>query len=141
MTIRRMHYGLPGMINGFQSNACPQQSREHTPLMNIKETDQCFLVELAVPGLTKTDCSIRLEKENELVVSVEKKQTPEQEAQPMRYLRQEFAPVRFQRTLILPDESVKERIEAKVEQGVLAIRIPKADPADKQKLSKQICVQ
>lgn len=139
--VRRNQNWLPGVFNDFFGNEWIQKANETSPAMNIAETDKAFQVEIAVPGLTKADCSLRLENEDELLITVEKKQEQKEEDKQSRYLRREFTHSRFQRTLLLSDEVSKERIEAKVEHGVLTILIPKIDPTEQQKLSKQIQVQ
>ena len=48
-----------------------------------------------------------------------------------RYLRREFSYSKFQQTLILPDDVDKDKIDAKVNDGVLTIELPKRTPEDK----------
>ena len=45
-----------------------------------------------------------------------------------RYLRREFSYSKFQQTLILPDDVDKDKIDAKVNDGVLTIELPKRTP-------------
>ncbi len=139
--VRRTQNWLPGVFNDFFGNEWMQKSTTATPAMNIAESDKGFSVELAVPGLTKGDCSVRLENENELVISVEKKYEQKEEDKQNRYLRREFSHAQLQRTLILPDNVDKEKIEAKVEHGVLGIQIPKKEYVEPAKLSKQIDIR
>ncbi len=54
------------------------------------------------------------------------------------YLRREFSYSRFQQTLLLPDNVEKEKITAKVENGVMTIEIPKMKEAEKAAESRRI---
>ena len=58
-----------------------------------------------------------------------------------RYLRREFSYSKFQQTLILPDDVDKDKIDAKVNDGVLTIELPKRTPEDKEKAAKVIEVK
>lgn len=136
--VKRNQNWLPGIFNDFFGNEWMQKSTETSPAINIAESDKAFYVEVAVPGLTKNDCNVRIENENELVISMEKKQEQKEEDKEGRYLRREFSYSKFQKMLILPETVDKDKIEAKVEDGVLNINIPKKELAVQQKSSKQI---
>ena len=84
----------------------------------------------AAPGLTKDDFNVHVDEENNLVVNVEKKHEENEKAKDGRYLRREFSYSKFQRALILPDDVDKEKISAKVENGVLNIDLPKVSKAE-----------
>ena len=58
-----------------------------------------------------------------------------------RYLRREFSYSKFQQTLILPDDVDKDKIDAKVNDGVLTIELPKRIPEEKEKATKVIEVK
>ena len=58
-----------------------------------------------------------------------------------RYLRREFSYEKFQQMLSLPDDAEADKIEAKVENGVLNVRIPKIAPEEVQKAVRQIEIQ
>ena len=53
----------------------------------------------------------------------------------------EFSYSKFQQTLILPDDVDKDKIDAKVNDGVLTIELPKRTPEDKEKAAKVIEVK
>ena len=55
-----------------------------------------------------------------------------------RYLRREFSYSKFQQTMVLPENAEKEKIEAKVENGVLNIIIPKMSEEAAKKAEKII---
>ena len=55
-----------------------------------------------------------------------------------RYLRREFSYTRFQQAMILPDDVVKEKIQARMEHGVLTIDIPKQTVIPEEKNGRTI---
>ena len=87
--------------------------------------DKDYRVEVAAPGMTKNDFNIKIDENNNLVVSMEKKEEKNEDKKDGRYLRREFSYSKFQQTMVLPDNVEKDKIEAKVENGVLSISIPK----------------
>lgn len=99
------------------------------PSVNIKETGNSFEVEMAAPGIEKTDFSISLEG-NLLTISSQKKQ--QQEKDESAYSRKEFSYQSFQRSFELPKDVVDdEKIGARYENGLLHLTIPKKEAAIK----------
>ena len=98
------------------------------PGVNIKETADTFEVEVAAPGMTKKDFKIELDG-NMLIISSEKSDQRE-EKEDEKYTRKEFSYQSFYRTFNLPKEVVDaEKIEAKYENGLLHLMIPKKEEA------------
>lgn len=116
---------LPAVFNDFFGNEWLKKSSVSTPAVNIKETPTNFNVEVAAPGLTKDDFKITITEDHHLVVTVQKNDKKEEKDEKGKYLRREFAYTQFQQTMILPDNVDTDKIEAKVENGVLDIDIPK----------------
>ena len=96
---------------------------------------------LAQEGLTKDDFSVKIDADNQLVVSMEKKEEHKDEDKKGRYLRREFSYSRFQQVMILPENVEKDKIDAKVQNGVLTIDIPKKQEAVEAKKVKEIAVK
>jgi HSP20 family protein len=92
------------------------------PAVNIHETNENFLIELAAPGLSKEDFQIQLEK-NQLRVSAKKENGQAEEG--TNYTRREFSYSTFKRSFTLPDTVDSENINANYEHGVLYLAIPK----------------
>lgn len=98
------------------------------PAVNIVENNEAFLVEMAAPGMNKKDFTIELDNEMLKISSV--KETKNEMKDDERYTRREFSYQSFQRTFHLPKTVVDEsRIEAKYQDGVLRIMIPKREEA------------
>lgn len=111
------------------------------PAINVIETEQEYRVEVAAPGMTKDDFNIRIDDNNNLIVSMEKKEEMKEDKKDGRYLRREFSYSKFQQTMVLPDNVEKDRIEAKVENGVLNITIPKRTEEEAKNAEKVIEIQ
>ena len=121
------------------------EDRRGVPALNVKEDEKELALELRVPGMKKEDFQIHINEDNDLVISMEKK-TESTEGdkggkEESRYLRREFSYSKFQQTLILPDDVDKDKIDAKVNDGVLTIELPKRTPEEKEKATKVIEVK
>jgi len=96
----------------------------NTPLANIMETETAHIVELAVPGVNKEDIKIDL-MENKLTVSLSKEEVADEKTNLKE--RREFNYSKFKRAFNLPKNIDLDKIEAKNENGVLTITIPKKE--------------
>ncbi len=107
------------------------------PTMNIKETDEDFLVELAAPGMKKEDFKIHLEGNN-LCISSERNVNEDQSDG--KYSYKEFSYQSFKRTITLPSDVVdEEKIQARYDNGLLSLKIPKREEV-KKKSPRQIAI-
>ena len=95
------------------------------PAANVKETENHFVLELAVPGLTKADIHINIEKDL-LTVSANKETTPN-EGETVK--RSEFSFNEFKRSFQLPDTVNTESVKADFKNGILSITLPKKEEA------------
>lgn len=97
------------------------------PAVNIKENDNEFVVEVAVPGMNKNDFKIDLEN-NLLTISSEKVSNDEEKKG--NYTRKEYSYQSFKRSFTLPKNIVdSDKIKAKYHAGELIIEIPKKEEA------------
>ncbi|AUS07359.1 Hsp20/alpha crystallin family protein [Pseudotamlana carrageenivorans] len=104
------------------------------PKVNIKETADAFVVEMAVPGLKKSDFKIDIDNQT-LSISSEVKE--EKEHQGYNYNRREFGYSSFKRTFNFPESVNDEKINANYDNGILSIELPKKEEA-KQKPVRSI---
>ena len=96
------------------------------PKVNIREGAKEFVLELAVPGMEKSDFLIKLE-ENILTVSSEKDDNASNEER--KYSKKEFSFQPFKKVFTLPESADAEKVTANYPNGVLAIHIPKKEEA------------
>lgn len=114
---------LPSIFSDFFDNDWMMKANATTPAVNVIENETDYKVEVAAPGMTKEDFCVHIADEDQLVISMEKKN--ETKDNNNKYLRREFSYSKFQQTLILPDDVEKEHISATVNDGVLTIDLPK----------------
>ena len=98
------------------------------PKVNIKELADAFIVEMAVPGMKKSDFDINLDN-HMLSISAELKE--ENEDNEEGYTRREFGYSSFKRTFTLPESVDDSKINAKYNEGILNIHLPKREEAKK----------
>ena len=103
------------------------------PGSNVKEGPNSYTIELAVPGMEKSDFNIKLEQDT-LTISSEKK--AEQPMENERYTRREFHYNAFSRAFSIPETVDTNSIAATYEKGVLTIALPKKPEAAKPETKK-----
>jgi HSP20 family protein len=108
------------------------------PSVNIAENKDDYKIAVAAPGLKKSDFNIDIEG-NMLTISCEKEEKKDEKD--ARHTRREYNYSSFSRSFTLPDEVMKEKIEAVYEDGVLNLTLPKKEEAKKLALSKHIAVK
>jgi HSP20 family protein len=96
------------------------------PRVNIKETADAFLVEMAVPGLKKSDFHIDLENQA-LCISTE--MHDDKTLDEDKYTQREFGYASFRRTFNLPESVDEEKIKATYKDGILSIHLAKKEEA------------
>jgi HSP20 family protein len=110
---------------------------QHTavPAANVYETPSAYQLELNVPGRNKEDFKINLEKDL-LTVSFEK--ADETTAEGVNVIRKEFSARSFKRSFSLDEKIDVNNIQAKYENGILKIDLPKKAEAKEE--PKQITI-
>ncbi len=132
---------LPDIFNDFFNTNWMEKANATAPAINVIENEKSYDVELAAPGLTKDDFKVSLDAEGNLSINMEKKVENNGEKKHGHYLRREFSYTKYQQLLTLPDDVDKEHIEAKVENGVLNVCLPKVVKAVPEDTHKAIEVK
>lgn len=94
------------------------------PAVNISETNDDYELEFNVPGRKKEDFKITVDK-NILTVSFEKKE--EQKEESKQFIKREFRSNSFKRSFTLDEKINAEAINAKYENGILFLTLPKKE--------------
>lgn len=137
MPIRRNNQEwLPSIFNDFFDNDWMFKTNTTAPAVNVIENETDYKIEVAAPGMTKEDFNIHLADDNQLVITMEKKN--ESKNDKSKYLRREFSYSKFQQALVLPEDVEKDHISASVNDGVLIIDLPKKTQEEKAKECKTI---
>jgi len=102
-------------------------SREHLLNVNVRDEEDTFVLSALVPGLKADDLNIQV---LENVVRIE----GEFQANEEDYLLRELPNGSFHRTLRMPAEIDADKVEARIIDGVLTLRLPKAESARPKKI-------
>ena len=129
---------IPEVFNGLFNEGYMPKANTTAPAINVKESMTQYTVEVAAPGMRKEDFEVNLNEDGDLHIKMENKRQNEKQEEHV-YLRREFSYAKFEQTLILPDDVDKEKISAKVADGVLTISLPKMTQ-EEQKIARQITV-
>ena len=128
------------MFDDFFDNEWMKKTNATAPAINVIETDTEYKVEVAAPGMNKEDFNVHVDENGNLVIAMEKKieKKDDDKEKKSRYLRREFSYTKFQQTLILPEDVVKDTINASMCDGVLCIELPRKTPEPKSNITKVI---
>ena len=98
------------------------ENREQSLRINVREEEDAYVLSALVPGIESDDLNIQVLED---VVRID----GEQKADETDYLVREFSPDSFSRTLRLPAPIDADHVEADIANGVLTLRLPKAESA------------
>jgi len=96
------------------------------PRVDMKETDKEIIIEAQLPGLEEKDVSLTLQN-GILTVQGEKKIEYDEEKENYHMMERGYGS--FQRSLRLPDTVDEDKVEARFENGVLRVTLPKRPEA------------
>ena len=133
------HRNLSNFVDEFFQGLPAGLGREENfafPPANVHETADAYHLELAAPGRTKEDFKLTLDN-GQLVISFEKKE--EARTEDYKTIRKEFSFKSFKRSFNLDDRIDANGIQAKYENGVLKLLLPKKEQVKES--SKQISIQ
>lgn len=111
------------------------RAQAFTPALDLSETEDGYIVELAVPGMKAENLEITVEN-NVLTVKGEVKQETEERQRHFHRIERRFG--NFQRTIGLPATVKADAIQAQLKDGVLRLDIPKAEEIKPRKISVNV---
>lgn len=119
---------LERLIDGMLRGSALHARRQPYPLVNVAEDEEGYTVDVCVPGVPPEDIELTITTRN-LIIKGERK-SPEG-----RYFRQERGAGGFQRALSLNVPVDRDGVSAKSENGVLRVKLPKAEAVKPRKIS------
>ena len=129
---------FPTMFDDFFNNDWMPKMKATAPAVNVKEDAKAYVMELAVPGIRKEYCRVCINNDGNLEVTIENKMEHKDEDKKEHYLRREFSYSNYQQVYVLPEDVEKDHVTAAVENGVLAITMPKKTKEEEKKALRQI---
>ena len=99
---------------------------ENKPATNVLETEKDFRIELLLPGFSKDDVQMNFNK-NLLTVKSDNEEGEKKEE--YTYAHREFGRFNFEKVFKVPESVDSEHIEAKFENGILLVVLPKKEEA------------
>ena len=108
---------------------------KNLPSVNISDEDKKYVIEVAAPGLEKSDFNIDIE--DDVITISSNKESKTEDGDGKNWTRREFKSSSFQRSFNLPDNVNIDEIKATHKNGILSIDLPKVS-IDKTKNTKNI---
>lgn len=121
---------LPSLIdemfnNDFSGGTAPVTSR-FIPAVNVSELEDKFQLEMAIPGFSKEEVTIEVDKDL-LTISSEIEQNNDTTTE--QFTRREFTKRSFKRAFNIPESVHQDAIDGSYENGILTITLPKKEEA------------
>ena len=110
----------------FSNRWFEREFKDSVPAVNVIENGKEFNLDFAAPGFDKSDFVIDVE-DNILTVSAERSKEEKKEEE--NFTRKEFSYNSFSRSFNLPKTLNTEKIDARYNDGILRLSIPKKEEA------------
>ena len=126
---------LAGQRARYVDDETAGATTDWVPAVDIKEEDARFLIEADVPGVKPDDIEITME---DGILTLRGRREAESRTEREGYRRVERVTGRFFRRFTLPDTADAEAIEAKFNNGVLEVSIPKLPKVQPRRINVQV---
>ena len=123
--IKTFHREIDRLFKEIYTKPIEKKELIRQPLTDITETKENMIVRMEIPGISKKDIELKITDEM-ITIKAQKKTEAKEEKE--GYCRKERSYTSFQRAFRLPKKVKSEKAEAKLEEGILKITIPKAKP-------------
>jgi HSP20 family protein len=121
----------------FSQSALPRTNFDTTmaPRLTVAETDKSFEVELELPGVTKDDIKVAIDKQRVTVEAESKRESAQDEGSNVVFA--ERSNRKYLRSFLLPTDVDDSTAQAKLENGVLVLSLPKKQDTQAKRLTVQ----
>ena len=122
---------MPTVFEDFLNSDFLPRTSSTAPAVNVKETETEYVMEVAAPGIKKEYCRVGINDDGNLTVAIENKVEHKHEDKHNHYLRREFSYTNYEQNYTLPDDVERDKISAKVENGILTVTMPRLQKEEK----------
>ena len=119
--VDRVTWGLPLVDRIFSDSNGDTWSAARLPKTNIAETEDAYLFTIEMPGLKKENVEVNFEGDT-LIVKGESSEKTEEKG----VIRREYHSTRFERTFGVGPGVDRDKVTAKMEDGILTVTLPKS---------------
>jgi HSP20 family protein len=126
---------LPSLLEDFfnrdwtDSTLANRNYSATLPAVNVMETNEDYLIEVAAPGMKRNEFNVELDN-NVLTISSQREEKNEEHDETRNHTRREFNYQSFQRSFTLPENKVEgDKISARYVDGILHVTLPKKGDA------------
>jgi HSP20 family protein len=116
---------LPSLMNEVFERQSNEKELTYKPAANVREDENNYTIELALPGFSKEEISISFEDE---VLTVTAGHQPKEDVKGPKYTWNEFGfKSKYERSFQLPETIDADNISAAFENGILLVTLPKKE--------------
>ena len=116
---------LPALFNEVFERQSAATELTYKPAANVREDEKSYSLELALPGFSKEEITIKFEED---VLTVTAGHQPKEDEKGPKYTWNEFGyKSKYERSFQLPETLDADNIGAKFENGILLITLPKKE--------------
>jgi HSP20 family protein len=117
------------ILSGASPTALAREAGIWVPDVDVEELDDAYMIEAELPGVDRKDVNVQLAG-NELSITGEIKER-ERKGIVRRRTRRTG---RFELHLTLPERVDSEKVDARFDNGVLTVRVPKLESAQRRQI-------
>lgn len=139
--MRRMQQEMDSLFDGFFGRTSPERQllpgktdtslqAYKRPLVDVYETDNEVVVSAELPGVNKDDIKINI-TDDSVELKAETKHETKVEDKKKGFYRFERSHSGFYRKMPLPEGAIPDKAEASYKDGVLELKMPKAEEKKK----------
>jgi HSP20 family protein len=106
-----------------------------SPPINVADTADAYRVEVELPGVSKENIKVAVDNRRVMIEAEEKRESDQKEGERLIYAERNAT--KYVRSFTLPSEVDDAGAQAKFENGVLTLILPKKQPAQPKQLAIQ----
>jgi HSP20 family protein len=122
------------LYGAWSGGTLPMPSAGVFPLINVTENNDNYYVRAELPGIKSDDLDIQVTAKG---ISIAGERTIPVEGNNVKYHRREREAGKFSRSVNLPDDIDVDKVDAKLENGILTMTIPKAEKTKPRQITVQ----